>query len=77
LKCYQVKDTHVLKFLDNCLLIVQQNLDVNDKVSDKFKIYESLLRRQKKFKQKSSYNMLDTPIQCKTVDKVLILLFSS
>jgi len=62
----------VLKFIDNCLLAVQQKLDVNDNFSDKFKLYQSLLRRQKKIKQKSSYNTLDTPIQCKTSDEVLL-----
>lgn len=68
-KTIYVKDTHVLKFLDKCLSTVQQKLDVNDNFSDKYKLYESLMRRQKKFKQKSSYNALDTPIQCKTVEK--------
>ncbi|CAI6365726.1 unnamed protein product [Macrosiphum euphorbiae] len=68
-KTIYVKDTHVLKFLENCLLAVQKKLDVNDNCSDKFKLYESLLRRQKKFKQKSSFNTLDTPVQCKTIDK--------
>ncbi|XP_025207112.1 NCK-interacting protein with SH3 domain [Melanaphis sacchari] len=71
-KTIYVKGTHVLQFLDKCLSTVQQKLDVNDNFSDTYKLYESLLRRQKKFKQKSSYNTLDTPItpiQCKTVDK--------
>lgn len=72
-ECFQVKDTHVLKFLDKCLSTVQQTLDVSDNCSDKYKLYESLLRRQKKLKQKSSYNTLDTPIQCKTVDKVKLI----
>ncbi|KAF0748384.1 NCK-interacting protein with SH3 domain, partial [Aphis craccivora] len=68
-KTIYVKDTHVLNFLDKCLSTVQQKLDVNDNCSAKYKLYESLLRRQKKFKQKLSYNTLDTPIECKTVDK--------
>lgn len=67
----QVKDIHILKFLEKCLLTVQQKLDINDNSSDQYKLYESLLRRQTKFKQKTSNNSLDTPIQCKTIDKVL------
>lgn len=65
-----MKDSHVLQFLETCLLTVQQKLDLNDFSSDQYKLYESLLRRQKKIKQKTLYNTLDTPVQCKTFDKV-------
>lgn len=69
----QVKDTHVLTFLEKCLLTVQQKLDANDNSSDQYKLYESLLRRHKKFKQKTvTHNILDTPVQNKTIDKVLL-----
>lgn len=60
-----------MKFLEKCLLTIQQKLDENDNSSDQFKLYESLLRRQKKIKQKTLYNTLDTPVQFKTIDKVL------
>lgn len=71
---YQVKDSHVLKFLEKCLLTIQEKLDVNDFSSDQYKLYESLLRRQKKFKLRTVYNTLDTPVECKskTIDKVLL-----
>lgn len=52
-------------------MTVQQKLDDNDNSSEQYKLYKSLMRRQKKINQKISYNSLNTPVQCKTIDKVL------
>lgn len=69
-----------MEFLEKCLSTVQQKLDVNDNSSNQFKLYETLLRRQKKFEQKIVYNTLDTPlikpVQYKTTDKVLRLIYT-
>lgn len=64
-----------MNFLEKCLLKVQDKLDTNDNSSSQYKLYESLLKRQKKIKQKTMYNTLDTPIQYKTIDKVFTILF--
>jgi len=69
IKTIYVKDSHVLNFLDKCLLTVEKKLNINDNSSGQYKLYESLLRRQKKIKQKTVYNTLDTPVQDKTIDK--------
>jgi len=53
-------------------LTVEKKLNINDNSSGQYKLYESLLRRQKKIKQKTVYNTLDTPVQDKTIDKVIL-----
>lgn len=68
-----------MEFLEKCLSTIQQKLDTNDNSSKQYKLYETLLKRQKKFKQKIAYNTedtaLDTPVQCNALtDKVLILI---
>ncbi|VVC45571.1 Domain of unknown function DUF2013,SH3 domain [Cinara cedri] len=74
-KTIYVKDTHVLEFLEKCLSTVQQKLDKNDNSSNQYNIYETLLKRKKKFKQKIAYNTLDAKLdtlaQCKMTDKSL------
>ncbi|XP_050544440.1 NCK-interacting protein with SH3 domain isoform X2 [Daktulosphaira vitifoliae] len=68
-KTIYVKDSHVLQFLENCIALVQKQIDNDDNSSERFKFYESLLRRQKKFKQKTLYDTLNTPIAFKSDDK--------
>lgn len=69
-----------MEFLEKCLSIVQQKLEKNDNSSNQYKIFETLLKRKKKFKQRIAFNTLDThldtPAQCETTDKVLLLIYT-
>ncbi|XP_050421575.1 NCK-interacting protein with SH3 domain [Adelges cooleyi] len=68
-KTIYVKDTQVLKFLESCIVVIREEIDKGDQSSERVKIFETLMKRQKKFKQKMLHNTLDTPVSHKSDDK--------